>query len=311
MDGPGHKAVLAEEAVDAVLTRLDGCYIDATFGRGGHSRRLLARLAAEAHLLVIDRDAQAIAEARKLAAEDQRVQVEHASFSELSALLQRYPDGQPVDGILIDLGVSSPQLDEAERGFSFQVDGPLDMRMDQGQALDAAGFLAGVEAEELERVLREYGEERYARRIARAIIAARQEQPLTRTLQLADIVKSAHPAWERHHHPATRTFQALRLRINEELREIEQVLPQAIAALAPGGRLAVISFHSLEDRLVKRALQAATRGVEEVLPRGLPVRPQFTPPCMREVIRQQAATDEEVALNPRARSARLRVAEKL
>ena len=303
--------MLAQEAVEAVLTCRDGRYVDATFGRGGHSRRLLARLDVDARLLVIDRDAGAIAEARRLAAEDARVDVAHARFSDLAALLQERAWYGAVNGILLDLGVSSPQIDEGERGFSFQVDGPLDMRMDQGQTLDAAGFLATVDAEELEAVLRQYGEERHARRIARAIIAARSVAPLRRTLQLAEIVKAAHPAWERHHHPATRTFQALRLRVNEELREVEQVLPQAIAALASGGRLAVISFHSLEDRLVKQALQRATRGVEEDLPRGLPVAPQRTPPCMREVIRQQAASALEVADNPRARSARLRVAEKL
>ena len=297
--------MLAQEAVEAVMTRADGLYVDATFGRGGHSRRLLARLAATARLLVIDRDAGAIAAAQQLAATDARVTVAHARFSELTTLLRERAWWGAVDGILLDLGVSSPQLDEGERGFSFQVDGPLDMRMDQGQTLDAAGFLATVDAEELELVLRQYGEERHARRIARAIA------PLRRTLQLAEIVKAAHPAWERHHHPATRTFQALRLRVNEELREVEQVLPQAIATLASGGRLAVISFHSLEDRLVKQALQRATRGVEEDLPRGLPVTPQRTPACMREIIRQQAASAAEIADNPRARSARLRVAEKL
>jgi 16S rRNA (cytosine1402-N4)-methyltransferase len=304
-----HQTVLLDEAVVSVLGASDGIYVDATFGRGGHSRHLLARLGATAQLFGFDKDPQAIAAARQLMAEDARFVAVHSSFAEiLPVLAARQLDGR-IDGVLADLGVSSPQLDDATRGFSFQNDGPLDMRMDTTQGESAAQWLAAVDEAELARVLFEYGEERHSRRIARAIVRARAEKPVTRTRELAEIVAAAHPAWEKHKHPATRAFQAIRIAVNNELGDIEKFLRDALAVLKPGGRLAVISFHSLEDRLVKQFFQKEAKGDD--FPPGLPVTVDMLKPRLRICGKAIEPSAAEVASNPRARSARLRVAEKL
>jgi 16S rRNA (cytosine1402-N4)-methyltransferase len=304
-----HQTVLLDEAVVSVLGAPDGIYVDATFGRGGHSRHLLARLGSSAQLFGFDKDPQAMAAARQLMAEDARFVAVHSSFADiLSVLAARQLDGR-VDGVLADLGVSSPQLDDAARGFSFQNDGPLDMRMDTTRGESAAQWLAAVDEAELAGVLFEYGEERHSRRIARAIVRARAEKPITRTRELAEIVAAAHPAWEKHKHPATRTFQAIRIAVNNELGDIEKFLRDALAVLKPGGRLAVISFHSLEDRLVKQFFQKEAKGDD--FPPGLPVTVDMLTPRLRICGKAIEPSAAEVAANPRARSARLRVAEKL
>lgn len=304
-----HQTVLLDEAVVSILGAQDGIYVDATFGRGGHTRHLLARLGAEARVLGFDKDPEAIAEARKLALEDGRFTAVHASFAEILSVLKARGLAGSIAGVLADLGVSSPQLDDASRGFSFQNDGPLDMRMDTTRGQSAADWLASVAEVELARVLFEYGEERHSRRIARAIVKARAEQPITRTRQLAEIVAAAHPAWEKHKHPATRAFQAIRIAINAELADIEIFLRDALAVLQPGGRLAVISFHSLEDRLVKQFFQKEAKGDD--FPPGLPVTADMLKPRLRIVGKAIEPSADEVAANPRSRSARLRVAEKL
>lgn len=307
-----HQTVLLDEAVVSVLgaeAGVPGLYIDATFGRGGHTRHLLARLGAEARVLGFDKDPQAIAAAETLAARDARFAIVHESFADILAVANARGLVGMVDGVLADLGVSSPQLDDALRGFSFMHDGPLDMRMDSSRGRSAAEWLADVSEDELARVLFEYGEERHSRRIARAIVKARAEQPITRTKALADIVAAAHPAWEKHKHPATRAFQAIRIAINNELADIERFLRDALAVLRPGGRLAVISFHSLEDRMVKQFFQKEARGDD--FPPGLPVTVDMLKPRLKIVGKAIEPSAAEVAANPRARSARLRVAEKL
>lgn len=303
-----HQTVLLHEAVASVLTSRDGIYVDATFGRGGHTRHLLAQLTADARVIGFDKDPQAIAAAQQLAEEDARFSVVHGSFADIDALLAQQGLLGKVDGVLADFGVSSPQLDDAERGFSFMNDGPLDMRMDISQGLSAAEWLADVAEETLANVLFEYGEERYSRRIARAIVKARSEKPITRTKELADIVAAAHPAWERHKHPATRAFQAIRIAINNELDDIQRFLQGAIKGLKVEGRLAVISFHSLEDRLVKRFFQKEAKGDD--FPPGLPVTVDMLKPRLRIVGKAIEPSAKEIDENPRARSAHLRVAEK-
>jgi 16S rRNA (cytosine1402-N4)-methyltransferase len=301
-----HQPVLAAEVLTALRVKPAGVYVDCTFGRGGHSREILARLGPAGRLIAMDRDPQAVAVGRELA--DARLTIHYASFSQLASLLQsdRLP---PVDGVLLDLGVSSPQLDEAARGFSFQQDGPLDMRMDPGSGMSAAQWLSQAREKEIGEVIRRYGEERFAKQVARAIVAARSRQPIERTRQLAEIVAQAVPAREPRQNPATRTFQALRIHINQELEELEVTLPQAEAALAPGGRLAVISFHSLEDRIVKRFMQARAR---PQLPARLPVRADQMPrPALKLIGRAIQPSESEIQSNPRARSAVLRVAEKV
>jgi len=305
-----HRPVLLAETMELLAVRQGGIYIDATFGRGGHSRAILQRLGAEGRLLAVDRDPEAVAAAAQLAAVERRLLVEHAEFSRLGELARHHGLAGRVDGVLLDLGVSSPQLDVPERGFSFLQDGPLDMRMNpQSTAPSAAQWLAGAQEQELARVLWEFGEERFSRRIARAIVQARAERPIERTGRLAEIVAKAHPAWEKGRHPATRSFQAIRIFVNRELEEIKAVLEQALEVLAPGGRMLVISFHSLEDRLVKRFFREGARG--ERLPRGVPVRAEQLRPRLRLLGRQVRAAEAEVAANPRARSAVLRAAEKL
>lgn len=304
-----HQTVLLDEAVVSILGAPEGVYVDATFGRGGHSRHLLARLADGARVIGFDKDPEAVAAGERLAQEDPRFAIVHASFADILSVLKARGLEGTIDGVLADLGVSSPQLDDASRGFSFQNDGPLDMRMDTTRGESAADWLASVTETELARVMFEYGEERHSRRIARAIVKARAEQPIVRTRQLADLVAAAHPAWEKHKHPATRAFQAIRIAINSELADIEQFLQGALTALRPGGRLAVISFHSLEDRLVKQFFQKEAKG--DNFPPGLPVTADMLTPRLRLVGKAVEPSAAEVAANPRARSARLRVAEKL
>lgn len=303
-----HETVLLQEAVAALAVDA-GVYVDGTFGRGGHSRLILTRLAKDGRLVVVDKDPQAIEQAQQLAAEDGRVVVCHASFADLKNQLNELGLVGQVKGLLLDLGVSSPQLDDAERGFSFRADGPLDMRMDPTQGESAAEWLAHVGETELADVLYRYGDERYSRRISRAILRARQAQPLTRTLQLAEVIAEAHPAWERHKHPATRSFQAIRIQVNNELADLEALLADALEILAPGGRLAVISFHSLEDRQVKHFMRDAEQGPE--IPRGLPIPESDIKRSMKRIGKAIRPTAAETAVNQRSRSATLRVAEKL
>ena len=300
-----HISVLLHETVDAVLAdRNTGIYVDATFGRGGHTRLLLSKLDAQARVYAFDKDPQALAVAAELAEQDSRFQIIHASFADMQQALNDLGVTQ-VDGLMADLGVSSPQLDQAERGFSFMKDGPLDMRMDNSQGPTAAEWLVDIEEEALANVIFQYGEERYSRRIAKAI---KQAGYIETTAQLAEIVKVAHPKWEKNKHAATRTFQAIRIAINKELEDIENFLPQAVEVLKPEGRLAVISFHSLEDRLIKQFIQK-----ESSLPEdsgwGLPQQQQDTRRLKK--ISRVRASDEEVKTNPRSRSAWLRVAERL
>ena len=263
-----HQAVLLREAVEALVTRRDGFYVDGTFGRGGHSRAILEVLDDDGRLLAVDKDPDAIAVAAQLKEGDERFDFEHGSFARLPHQLRRWGIGA-VDGILLDLGVSSPQLNEGERGFSFTVDGPLDMRMDKSSGMTAGQWLASASHGDIARVLREYGEERHAGRIANAIIRAREEAPLESTARLAAVVAEANPSWEKHKHPATRAFQAIRIFINRELEDLRLFLDNAIDLLLPGGRLVIISFHSLEDRIVKRFMREKARGDQP--PRGVPV----------------------------------------
>ena len=302
-----HQTVLLQEAVDALVTTPGGIYVDGTFGRGGHSRAVLERLHGEGRLLGVDKDPLACRAAARLAQSDDRFQFYHGSFAQLPDQLRRMGI-DAVDGILLDLGVSSPQLDEAQRGFSFQQDGPLDMRMDTTRGVTAAEWLSGAGEREIADVLREYGEERFARRIAAAIVAARGEEPITTTGRLAQVVSEANPRWERHKHPATRAFQAIRIKVNRELEDLQDLLAVALDLLRVGGRLVVISFHSLEDRLVKRYMRDMARG--EQLPRGVPVPDSALKRRMRIVGKAIKASASEVGGNARARSAIMRVAEK-
>jgi 16S rRNA (cytosine1402-N4)-methyltransferase len=303
-----HQTVMLREAVEALVTRPAGFYVDGTFGRGGHSRHLLACLNADGRVLGVDKDPEAIADAIKLASVEPRFQFFHGSFAELPAQLTSM-GVDAVDGILLDLGVSSPQLDDGERGFSFLQDGPLDMRMDTTSGETAAQWLAHAEVNEIARVLKEYGEERFARRIAAAIVAARDERAITSTARLAQVVSEANPKWERHKHPATRAFQAIRIKVNRELVDLEELLAAALDMLRIGGRLVVISFHSLEDRLVKRYMRDMARG--EQFPPGVPVIDSALNRRMKLLGRAMRASDEEVTANVRSRSAIMRVAEKI
>ena len=304
-----HLTVLRSEAVSALIGRNEGCYVDGTFGRGGHSRLILEKLGASGRLMGIDKDPRAYESGVALMAEDSRFHICRGSFAEVDELLVHCGWQQDVDGVLLDLGVSSPQLDEAERGFSFLRDGDLDMRMDTDSGQSAAEWIAGAEVGDIARVLKDYGEERFAKRIARAIVEARDASPITRTLQLAKIVAEANPAWEKHKHPATRAFQAIRIYINNELGDLEKLLEKIVEQLRPGGRLVVISFHSLEDRIVKRFMRRQAQG--ESVPAYLPVTDDQVGRTMRLVGKAVKPSDEEVSANPRARSAVMRVAEKL
>jgi 16S rRNA (cytosine1402-N4)-methyltransferase len=303
-----HQTVLLREAVDALVTLPDGIYVDGTFGRGGHTRYLLQCLDDNGRVLGVDKDLAAQAAAHELAASESRFEFFHGSFAQLPHQLHKMGI-DAVDGILLDLGVSSPQLDNGERGFSFMHDGPLDMRMDTSRGETAAQWLSHADLQDIAGVLKEYGEERFARRIAAAIIAAREESPIETTSQLAKVVSAAHPRWEKHKHPATRSFQAIRIKVNRELDDLQEFLSVALDILRVGGRLVVISFHSLEDRMVKRYMRDMARG--DTLPRGVPVTESAINRRMRLLGKAVRANAEEVAGNVRARSAVMRVAEKI
>jgi 16S rRNA (cytosine1402-N4)-methyltransferase len=303
-----HHSVLLEPAVKALRIDPEGIYIDGTFGRGGHSRSILEALDDRGRLIAIDRDPQAVAYGQARFADDERFSIVHGSFAMLAEVARQAGVTGRVDGVLLDLGVSSPQLDQAERGFSFGKSGPLDMRMDTSQGESAAQWLARAEVDEIAAVLKDYGEERHALRIARAIVTARAQAPITTTDRLADVVSHANPSWEKGKHPATRSFQAIRIHINGELAAIEECLPQIIDVLTPGGRLAVISFHSLEDRIVKRFMRNQAKG--DPFPPGVPVRQDQLQPRLRLVGKAIHPDAAEIAANPRARSAVLRVAER-
>ena len=303
-----HQTVLLREAVEALVTAPSGVYADGTFGRGGHSRLVLEQLGSDGRLLGVDKDPLAIEHAMRLQQEDERFSFYHGSFADLPAQL-RAQGIEHLDGILLDLGVSSPQLDEAERGFSFMQDGPLDMRMDTSSGETAAQWLAYAAVEDIAEVLKEYGEERFARRIAAAIVEARDEAPLTTTAQLAKVVSEANPRWEKHKHPATRAFQAIRIKVNRELEDLSDLLAVAVDLLKVGGRLVVISFHSLEDRMVKRYMRDMARG--EQLPPGVPVTDAALNRRMKLVGKAIKASEAELGENVRSRSAVMRVAEKI
>ena len=306
MTGGAHVAVLAQEATDALNIRPDGVYVDCTYGRGGHSRLILEKLGPGGRLIALDRDPEAVEAGRAL--RDSRFVMVRSPFSRVRDVLGELGVAS-VNGMLLDLGVSSPQLDDGRRGFSFRSDAPLDMRMDPERGLSAAEWLAAAEESEIREVIRNHGEERFAKQIAAAIVAARSRGPVDTTRKLAALVADAVPAREPRQDPATRTFQALRIHVNQELEELSVVLPQCVALLGTGGRLVVISFHSLEDRIVKRFMR--TQSQADALPARLPVRARDLPqPRMRLVGRAIRASDRETAANPRARSAVMRVAER-
>jgi len=305
--GGAHVTVLLDEAVDSLAIKKDGVYVDATFGRGGHSRRILSVLGESGRLVALDRDPQAILAGEAIG--DRRFQLVHRAFGELAEAAAEAGVAS-VDGILFDVGVSSPQIDDGERGFSFRYDAPLDMRMDTTQGETAAEWLARAELREITEVIKNYGEERFAFQIAKKVVAARGEQPIVTTAQFAALVRETVRTREPGQDPATRSFQALRIHINQELRQLEVVLPQALDLLKPGGRLVVISFHSLEDRIVKTFMRA--QSIADALPKGLPLRADQLPqPKLRLIGKMVKPSPAEVAANPRARSAVMRVAEKV
>jgi 16S rRNA (cytosine1402-N4)-methyltransferase len=304
-----HQPVLLAEVIANLVIKPDGVYVDATFGRGGHAQAILNQLGPTGRLLAMDKDPEAIACAGQLFAGDSRFSIHHGSFATLQKFLQTLDLMGKVDGILLDLGVSSPQLDDPERGFSFMREGKLDMRMDSSRGEDAATWIAKVPEQELAKVLWEYGEERFSRRIARAIVTFREHTPIVTTTQLAEIVAKAHPAWQKGKNPATRSFQGIRIAINSELEDLEKGLKQSFDALKIGGRLLAISFHSLEDRLVKHFIHDHERG--EQFPAGLPIKQALIQSKMKRIGRALKASEQEVTFNPRARSAVLRIAEKL
>lgn len=306
-----HVTVLLDEAVSALGVRPDGRYLDGTFGRGGHSRLLLRQLGPDGCLLGFDKDPLAIATGQALAAEDGRFVVVQRSFAELGAELAQRGWNGTLSGVLLDLGVSSPQLDDPERGFSFLNDGPLDMRMDPSRGVSAAEWIATAQEDDIARVFREYGEERFAKRMARAVVQRRAVQPFERTADLAQVLTVANPAWEKGKNPATRAFQGLRIFINNELGDLEVGLEAALEGLDIGGRLVVISFHSLEDRIVKQFMRRHAKGEADTLPRDLPIIPEKFVPRLKLLGKPQYASAEEVKANPRSRSAVMRVAEKL
>ncbi|MCF2857457.1 16S rRNA (cytosine(1402)-N(4))-methyltransferase RsmH [Pseudoalteromonas sp. SMS1] len=305
-----HISVLMDETLDALEIKPDGIYIDGTFGRGGHSGQILKRLGEQGRLQAIDQDPQAIQAAQKFA-QDSRFSIAHNRFSNISAVAEMAGLTGQVDGILLDIGVSSPQLDDADRGFSFMKDGPLDMRMNPQAGRSAAQWLAEAELEDMVHVIKKYGEEKFARRIAHKIIETRAETEITTTKQLAELIDEAVPVKDKHKHPATRTFQAIRIYINSELEEIQTALTAALDVLKPGGRLVVISFHSLEDRIVKQFIKKQSKG--EAVPRGLPLtdaqlNKNLTLKAIGKAIKPSKA---EIDANPRSRSSVLRIAEKL
>ena len=303
-----HRPVLLNEAVDALNIQPDGKYLDGTFGRGGHSRAILARLSKEGCLLSLDRDPEAVAAGKEELGDDPRFSIVQGDFADMERFVREWGVEEGLDGILLDIGVSSPQLDNPERGFSFMEDGPLDMRMNPLQGVSAKEWLAEASERELTRVFREFGEERHARRIARSIVLARQKQRLETTGQLARLIEETTGRREQNKHPATRCFQAIRIYINDELAQLARGLEEAIKLLRPGGRLVVISFHSLEDRLVKRTIREAARPGR--VRKNIPQHPDLEP-VLRPIGRAIKASATELSVNPRARSAVMRVAEKL
>ena len=308
-DSGTHVAVMLQEAVTSLITDKSGFYIDGTFGRGGHSGLILDELSAAGYLLSIDKDPRAFAAGKLAFGEDSRFELVQESFARMYTLAQARGKLGKVTGILLDLGVSSPQLDQAERGFSFSNDGPLDMRMDDSAGVTAAQWVNSASESEIVHVLKAYGEERFARRMARAILQERTVEPITTTARLAKVVSEAHPAWERGKHPATKAFQAIRIHVNDELKDLEQVLDDALDMLAIGGHLVVISFHSLEDRRVKRFIQRHVKG--DNLPAGLPVTADKLNKRLKLVNKMTKAGERELEMNPRSRSAVMRAAEKI
>ncbi len=304
-----HITVLLNEAVDQLVVDPAGVFVDGTFGRGGHSRLVLNQLSEDGRLIGIDKDPEAIAVGQQLMAEDGRFEIEQGSFAELSHWVDKRGLRGKVDGVLLDLGVSSPQLDDPERGFSFSHDGPLDMRMNPGVGDSAADWVAKASEKEIADVLFTYGEERFGRRMARAIVEARKASPITTTKQLADIVAAANPKWEKGKHPATRAFQAIRIQVNRELDDLIDCLDEALEVLKVGGRLVVISFHSLEDRIVKRFIRRHVRG--EDIPKDLPVTQEMLNQRLKSLGKPVKAGTDEVEANVRSRSAVMRIAEKI
>jgi len=305
----GHTPVLYHEAMEALSVTKDGLYFDATYGRGGHSRAILAKLGQAGRLCVFDQDPDAICHAQAWQQTDARIRVISGPFTQMQTLAEEQGVVASVSGILMDLGVSSPQLDEAERGFSFLREGPLDMRMDPTRGMSAEAWLQQVSQQQLQDALKRYGEERFARRIAQAIIKARADTRIKTTTALAAIIAAAHPKWEKGKHPATRSFQGIRIAINQELEVLPEALVQALHVLKPGGRLVVISFHSLEDGIVKRFIQKEAKG--DIWPEGLPVTADMINPTLKKIGKAVRAGQQELGENPRARSAIMRIAEKL
>jgi len=304
-----HQPVLLNEVLEALNVKQNGVYVDATFGRGGHSSAILNSLGREGCLIAFDQDPEAIAYGRKQFVDDPRIEFEHCNFSEMEQVIVERGLKNRIDGVLMDLGVSSPQLDDAGRGFSFLKSGPLDMRMNTEQGESAMEWLARVELRDLILVLKRYGEEKFAKRIATAIVETRAEQVIDDTTMLASIISDAIPVKEKHKHPATRSFQAIRMYVNQELQSIESGLQAAASVLAVGGRLAVISFHSLEDRMVKRFMR--DKSTRPKLPPGLPIMDKDEQPPYRLVGKSWVAGEQELSGNPRSRSARLRVLERV
>jgi 16S rRNA (cytosine1402-N4)-methyltransferase len=304
-----HRTVLLDEAVDCLIGNNNGQYVDGTFGRGGHSRLILSRLGESGKLMGIDKDPEAIKVAQELMAEDSRFHICHGSFAQIKAFVEERAGGEKVDGILLDLGVSSPQLDDASRGFSFMKDGPLDMRMDTSRGMSAADWLAVADEDEITDVIKRFGEEKFGRRMAKGIIAARAEAPITTTAQLAKIIAGANPVWPKKIHPATKAFQGIRIFINSELDDLERVMEDSLELLKPGGRLVIISFHSLEDRMVKRFIRRHEKGDE--VPSWVPLTDEQLNRRLKSFGKARKPGAEEVSGNPRARSAVMRVAERL
>jgi len=304
-----HQSVLLQEAVDALALQPDGIYADGTFGRGGHSKAILEALEQDAQLHVFDKDPEAIEVARNLAQKDGRVHVHHCSFAEMKNVFEQEGLLEKVDGVLLDLGLSSPQLDVGERGFSFMNKGPLDMRMNNAAGQSAADWIKTADEEDLAWVIKTYGEERFSKRVARAIVKAREESEIQDTKTFADIVSKAIPQWEKHKHPATRTFQAVRIFINRELDDLSELLDQILDVLNAGGRLVVISFHSLEDRIVKQWMKKMAKGDD--LPSYIPVKGEDLNIRIKIIGKAVRAQAKELEGNPRSRSAIMRVAEKL
>ncbi len=304
-----HIPVLLNEAIQGLAIKPEGVYFDATFGRGGHSAEILKRLNQEGRLVSIDQDKTAIETGQQKFQNDSRITFEHNSFSHIKSIAKQLGHYAHVDGVLLDLGVSSPQLDDPERGFSFMKNGPLDMRMNRERGVTAEKWLSSASEKQIASILHNYGEERHANRIARAIVSARQQVKLNSTGLLAAIIKKVTPSQEKDKHPATRTFQAIRIHINRELDELNETLERVVEVLAPGGRLVIISFHSLEDRIVKRFIREEVKG--DPFPSALPIGQGQLVPRLKLIAKKIKPSEEEVDLNPRARSAIMRVAEKL